>query len=128
MIEQVAGGDQRAVAVAEQEERSARGLLLHPGEEDVQVGEVLVEPVHVGALAAALAMSAAVGQMDRVSGGGQGARDLGVAAEVLGVSVHERDVAGGRGGALGVPEESDAVAGAEETFLDALFRHAAASL
>src|SRR2546428_12540711 len=99
-------------------------LLLDAGEKDFEVRDVLVEAIDVDALSAALAMTAAVEEVDGVSPLHQGAHDLGVPSEVFGVTVDERDVSGRIGGALGMPEEPDAVARAEETLVRPLVRHA----
>ena len=67
VIEQIPDGDQRSVAVAEEEQRRAPGPLADAREEHVEIGEVLVESVYVRALATALTMAAAIEQVDRIS-------------------------------------------------------------
>src|SRR5919205_540671 len=64
-----------------EEDRTVAGHLPHPGEEEPEIGEVVVELVHVGALAAALAVPAAVEEVDPVARRGERAGDLAVSAE-----------------------------------------------
>src|SRR5262249_14555777 len=91
-------------------------------EEELEVGEVFLERIDVRALPAALPVAAAIDQVDGVARAGEGAGDLHVPAQVIGVSVHQRDVSRRSGGALGPVEESNAVARAEEALVDAIVR------
>ena len=92
MIEEVADPDQRAVAVAQEEDRPALRLFPHLGEEVGQVLQVLVERVDVCALPVAVSVTAAVERMHGVPAGRERPRDLHVAPKMLCIAMQDDDV------------------------------------
>src|SRR5258708_18872503 len=81
------GRDQAAERVAEEKQR-ARGLA-RAADQERGVVEVLVEAAHEAAPARRLAVPAQIGAAHRPAGGGERARGLVVAREVLAVTVQE---------------------------------------